>query len=562
MVMERDSRTRPTHVADADGQGFDPEAMLPEQDAQPPRPPEDPFDYRPENGRERPTADDPRNRPPENGHRNPAYPEDPDTGYAALDIIASDPETLSMVINENLGDSGLTMNDLRKVTVPSGGGRHWQVPAPGGDESVQSIEGIIVHRAYPRSWWEQSVEESPNNRQPDCYSPDGLYGRPGPQNAVRTELQDGSTVVECATCPLNVWGSGRNGRGKACQEKQLLFLLQPHSILPMVVQAPPTSIPGIKEYMVQLVDNRDFRPYWQVVTRLELETVKGDLNYSRILFSRAGSIDKRHMQQLQDYRKRITPVLDQLTKNMGPQILLEPVQPEPPALAEGRPQPPALAEGRPEQDQPEPRTVDPMQNGGEAMTHPTDADYPEFPEDPPYRDHPDETRRPRHLDEPPYQDGPPRRPEYRDDREHRQYADDREYRQYPDDREYRQYPDDREYRQHPDEREYRQRPDEREYRQRPDEREYRPAQRVSEPQPAPYGADPRPQPRQDEPRRPRPQHEDETPPYHPDDPRGQQGQFPDEPRRPQRPAEPRRQPPAGAPDGPPPAPPSRPARQA
>ena len=543
MVMERDSRTRPTHVADAGEQGFDPEAMLPEDGPQDRRPPEDTFDYRPENGRQRPTAEEPRNRPPENGHRNPAYPEDPDTGYAALDIIASDPETLSMVITENLGDSGLTMNDLRKVTVPSGGGRHWLVPASGGDESVQSIEGIIIHRAYPRSWWEQSVEESPNNRQPDCYSPDGVHGWPGPKNAVRIDLKDGGTAVECATCPLNVWGSGRNGRGKACQEKQLLFLIQPDSVLPMVVQAPPTSIPGIKEYMVQLVDNRDFRPYWQVVTRLELETVKGDLNYSRILFSRAGSVDKRHVTKLQDYRERIIPVLDQLTKNMGPQILLEPVQPEPPALAEGRPQPPALAEGRPEQDQPEPRTVDPMQNGGgDAMTYPHDADYPEFPEDPPYRDHPDETRRPKYLDEPPYQDGPPRRPQYTDDREYRQYADDREYRQHADDREYRQRADEREYRQHPDEREYRQ------YR---DEAEYRPAQRVGEPQSAPYDTAPRQQP-----------HPDEPPPHHPDDPRGQQGQFPEEPRRRQRPAEPQRERPAEAGARPAPPPPSRPARQA
>lgn len=79
---------------------------------------------------------------------------------------------------------------------------------------------------------------------------------------------------KCDSCPKNVWGSGSKDpadtRGpKACREGRLVYFLRPGSILPVVIQLPPTSIKPLKNYMLRLTNSQ--RPYWSVVTRLALE---------------------------------------------------------------------------------------------------------------------------------------------------------------------------------------------------------------------------------------------------------------------------------------------------
>lgn len=340
MTIERESHTRPTSVVDAGTRGFDPETMLPENGSRRHGEPEDPFlSLAPEEPAPTPAQPQPA---PEAVPAHPV-PAEPDyTGYLALDIVAQDPQTLAEIIRDNMGKDGLSANDLKKVTVPAGGTRHWMVPGPQGDEPAQAIEGIIIHKTDPRAYYARSIEESAGNRAPDCFSPDGEYGRPGPEGAARVPLSDGTTGVACATCPLNVWGTGPNGRGKACKENELLFLLQPDSVLPLVLQAPPTSLQPIRDYMFSLVDNRDYRPYWQVVTKLELETVRGDMPYSRIMLSRSQSLPRQFAAQLRQYRENIIPVLTRYN-NTVQQLLAEPAPPETPALPEGRPE----AEGPP-----------------------------------------------------------------------------------------------------------------------------------------------------------------------------------------------------------------------
>ena len=344
---ERPRRTQPSNVVEADGEPFNPQSLLPEDG--PENGPEDPFAAEPApEGRtesaEPPAmpASGPESPEPANGQAGGYEP----TGYAAIDIMATDPELLMEAISQNLGGSGLNINDLHKVTVPSAGMRVWSIETEEGNQTVQSIEGIIIHRTSPRAWWAKPLEETGGNSQPDCSSPDGVYGSPGPANAAKIKTEAGTTEVECVTCPFNQFGSARNGRGKACHEKDLLYVLQTNRVLPIIIQVPPTSLRNIKNYMVKLVDSKDFRPYWQVVTKFELEMVKGEtVPYSAIVPTRAAIIPKTHVPQLKQFREKLLPAL----ARFGSQFHQELMQ-EPEALPESPQEPAGGAGAGPEEE--------------------------------------------------------------------------------------------------------------------------------------------------------------------------------------------------------------------
>lgn len=312
------SRTQPSMVVEAEGdEPFDTRSMLPEKG--PEQGPEDPFA---DGG---PAAGGPEPAP------RPATDEPEPTGYAAIDIMASDPDLLAAVIKENLGGNGLNINDLQKVVVPAGGARYWQIESDDGNQPVTAIEGIIIHKGSPRAFWQKSIEETGGNTQPDCSSTDGIHGIPGPEGAVKIKTADNGTMSECATCPLNQFGSARNGRGKACQEKELLYVLLPDRVLPIVLQIPPTSLRSLHDYMVKLVDSKDFRSYWQVATKFELETVKADpVNYSRVAPTRAANVAKSHIPQLKQFREQLIPALARFNDRFHQELLREPeALPEP-----------------------------------------------------------------------------------------------------------------------------------------------------------------------------------------------------------------------------------------
>ncbi len=53
----------------------------------------------------------------------------------------------------------------------------------------------------------------------------------------------------CAICPLNAWGSGDNGRGKACKNMRHLFLLRDGAFMPLQIILPPTSIRPFNDFV-------------------------------------------------------------------------------------------------------------------------------------------------------------------------------------------------------------------------------------------------------------------------------------------------------------------------
>jgi hypothetical protein len=194
---------------------------------------------------------------------------DPAT-YAVLDPTIDSGE-MADILRDNLGGQGLTPRNLDRVTVPAGGGTVWQVPGIDKLRNEETIDGIIVQIQPARAYW-----SNPDNTgtPPDCASLDmvygiGMYGR---GSAVNPEGL-------CATCPQDEWGSGREGRGKACRERREVYVLRAEDMLPIVVQVPITSLRALEKYAVALAAGKADRGrshrLHSVVTRLALEQATG-----------------------------------------------------------------------------------------------------------------------------------------------------------------------------------------------------------------------------------------------------------------------------------------------
>ena len=212
--------------------------------------------------------------------------------FMALQTQATD---VLAAVRDNIGNDRITDRDLDRITVPLGGGANWTVPTLEGEDTAKTLEGIIVHWTSPRAYWATGMEVG-GNTPPDCSSPNGEigYGDPG---------------GDCYTCPLNQWGSADGGSGKACKEKRMLFLLRATDLLPIVIQAPSTSIQPVKKYLLRLASQG--MSYWSVMTSLSLEkgTNGAGIAFSRIVPKSSGPVPEEQRGQLDEYVKAIKPII-------------------------------------------------------------------------------------------------------------------------------------------------------------------------------------------------------------------------------------------------------------
>ena len=216
-------------------------------------------------------------------------------GYMALDCSADELEEYAEVFRENTEGETLTERDLPRVMVPAQGMKVWSIPSSEGEKYEEFIRGILVKVTTPRAMWPASMDEG-GSAPPICSSPDGIrgVGKPG---------------GDCLTCPFNAWDSAPNGAGKACKEKRMLYMLRKESIIPLVVQAPSTSIQNVKEYRMGLAGQK--LPYFGVETELTIERIEGKFPYGRIVLRNAGALTKEQQTTIRGYTKAFGPIFQQ-----------------------------------------------------------------------------------------------------------------------------------------------------------------------------------------------------------------------------------------------------------
>jgi hypothetical protein len=174
---------------------------------------------------------------------------------------------VSDLITQTLAGEPLTPTDLSRIKVPTGGGTSWTVPTASGDETHKELTGILVHVTRQRAYW---PDATPTGEPPMCVSSDCVTGVGDPGGKCGTNANP--------ACPHNQWGTaikqdGSQGRGKACKETKMLFLLREERMLPDVVAVPPGSLQTAKKYLLKLC-NEIKKPYFHVVTELTLTKTK------------------------------------------------------------------------------------------------------------------------------------------------------------------------------------------------------------------------------------------------------------------------------------------------
>ena len=180
--------------------------------------------------------------------------------------VVNVPPKMAALLAENTGGRKLTAFDLDRIKFPSGGGLAWEVPTMEGEPDInREIAAIIIAKRRGRVYYDAPFDGQSNP--PTCFSEDGItgIGEPGGQ---------------CAVCPLNEFGSDSGG-GKACSEREVLFLLRRQDAIPIVLSVPSTSLRGLNKYFLRLTSHG--RPFWRVESTIGLENTK---NKSGIEFSR------------------------------------------------------------------------------------------------------------------------------------------------------------------------------------------------------------------------------------------------------------------------------------
>lgn len=211
-------------------------------------------------------------------------------------VLAGESDAMLAAMEANLGGERVTQFDLDRYKVPGGGGLVWtsddELAAP-----TKELSGIILNHRLVRTYWDTSLGSTGGGTAPTCYSDDSItgFGDPG-----------GS----CAGCQLATFGTavkedGSEGRGQACKQSRLIFLLQPGETLPVVVTIPPSSLQAMKRYLLRLVKRS--LPVTAVVTTLSLAKDKnGDgIEFARVTPHVAGMVSE-------DDRPKVTALAAQL----------------------------------------------------------------------------------------------------------------------------------------------------------------------------------------------------------------------------------------------------------
>ena len=118
-----------------------------------------------------------------------------------------------------------------------------QFEMPNG-EMAKAFEGHILLWHEANCYWSHAFGEGDGSF-PDCSSSDGIYPDGG----------ENRQAEACADCPMNEYGTDlKGGRGKACQNMILLYIVLDGQRLPFILKAPPSSL-GKKESLIRWLTN-------------------------------------------------------------------------------------------------------------------------------------------------------------------------------------------------------------------------------------------------------------------------------------------------------------------
>ena len=201
------------------------------------------------------------------------------------------------VLKTNFGEAGISIWDLERCKIPSGGGLSWQIISPSGDLSeAKEIIALMPFKREERNFWKEEFGQGAS-KPPDCYS----------SNLVVGNGDNGTDEIgehDCLTCPKNQWGSGAKGDGKACRQNIVLFLLpkgKEDHIFPTILTVTPGSLKAAKGYFTELSSR--LISYPQVIHKITLEKAqnKQAIAYARVKWQVESELTQEELDKLVQY---------------------------------------------------------------------------------------------------------------------------------------------------------------------------------------------------------------------------------------------------------------------
>lgn len=179
---------------------------------------------------------------------------------------------------------------------PTGGMTSWQIKENADDEDpeiTKAIEGVILYSHRSNVYWSSAMGTT-DDKTPDCRSMDGITG----------VSRDGETL-DCATCPNNQFGSGREGRGKACKNCRRVYILRQGDMLPIRIDLSPTGLKNYDRYVESMLlpkkKGQTPQRLQNVVTKIgvKTETMSTGDKYSVPTFECVGALPEEARKHVQ-----------------------------------------------------------------------------------------------------------------------------------------------------------------------------------------------------------------------------------------------------------------------
>lgn len=227
--------------------------------------------------------------------------------------------TEALAIMENfqlpdmVSDAAFSMEDLAedmdglqlsfpRVKIPAGGGLQFEIPGddPENPDYTKYLEGIILYSHSAGAYWQEGSEYDENST-PLCSSVDGKVGIGEPGGS-------------CAICPFNQFRSAPDGKGKACKNMRVLYLLRDGEFLPIQLTLPPTSIRPYSDFYNMVFAPKRRATYGSVV-QIGLKRMDNGNLYSVATFKKLYDFSGEKLAQVKacadSFREQIKVLLQQ-----------------------------------------------------------------------------------------------------------------------------------------------------------------------------------------------------------------------------------------------------------
>lgn len=176
-----------------------------------------------------------------------------------------------------------------RIKIPAGGTLQFEIPTddPENPDYAKALTGVILYHHPNNVYWAEGSEYD-DNSVPLCSSVDG-----------KTGIGDPGGI--CATCALNEYGTAAEGRGKACKNMRMLYLLRSGEYMPYQLALPPTSLKSFGDFMKSAFALRQRACFGSIVQITLKKMNTGGNDYSIAVFRRILDFEGDKLAQVRTY---------------------------------------------------------------------------------------------------------------------------------------------------------------------------------------------------------------------------------------------------------------------